>query len=369
MFLEKLEGFSSFAFGMLDGVYGWLNEAISLVIFVLIFNYFVKWVLRKLHQRLEKHKKIWSDSFVQALYTPLSYYVWFFAGVHALDLIGLRIFQSRLLVYEHMVLSVGLILSGSWFLFRWKRRIIHALIAKSKAHELTLDQGKLDVIDKVVTMVILFAALLLVMDVTDRNVNTIIAFGGVGGLAIAFASQEVIANFFGGLMIYLTHPFVIGDWINLPEHSIEGHVEEIGWYTTRIRSLEKRPIYIPNSMFSKVVVMTPSRMSHRQFKETIGLRYSDMPMLKEIIKDLKTMLNDSPNVDQSLNKLVYLTSFGTYSIDIFISAYFLTINAMEYAESKQDLLFKIYDIVTKYGAEMACPTTQISLEGLPIKAS
>ena len=55
----------------------------------------------------------------------------------------------------------------------------------------------------------------------------------------------MISNFFGGFMIYVTHSFGIGDWINLPDHNVEGYVEEIGWYTTRIRTFEKRPIYVP----------------------------------------------------------------------------------------------------------------------------
>lgn len=356
---DKLNEIFNVIVGALDGAYGWVNEALALLAFVAVFNFLAKYGLGKLQKQFEKQKKIWSSSFVKSLYLPLSYYVWFFAIVHAIDIINQRVFASPPFTFSHMALSVGLILTAGWFLMRWKRMVVNALITKSKNHEVTFEQGKVDVIDKVLTMIILFSSLLLVMEVTNRSVNTLIAFGGVGGLAIAFASQEIIANFFGGLMIYLTHPFAIGDWINLPEHNIEGYVEEIGWYMTLIRSLEKRPIYIPNSMFSKVIVMTPSRMSHRQFKETIGLRYSDMPVVKELLKDLKKMLSENPHIDHTLNQLVHLTSFSSYTIDIIISAYFLTINAYEYAEARQDLLFKIYDIITKHGAEMPFPTSQM----------
>src|SRR5262249_46344986 len=159
-------------------------------------------------------------------------------------------------------------------------------IARSKNHEIALDQGKIDVMDKVMTMGILFLMTLILLEISDRGMNTLIAFGGVGGIAIAFASQEIISSFFGGLMIYLNQPFAVGECVNIPERNIEGNVEEIGWYKTKIRTFKKRPIYITNSMFSKIVVVNPSRMSHRQFKEKIGLRYQDLPVIKVIMEEL-----------------------------------------------------------------------------------
>ena len=200
------------------------------------------------------------------------------------------------------------------------------------------------------------------MEVTEQSMNTLIAFGGVGGLAIAFASQEIVANFFGGLMIYITHPFGINDWIDVPEHKIEGYVEEIGWYMTRLRTFEKRPVYIPNALFSKAVVITPSRMSHRKFEETIGLRYSDFPAAKAIIEDVREMLQKHPDLDRYQGCSVHLANFGNYSLDIVASAYSQVTSKSGYEDVKQDILFQIYEIVAKHGAEFAFPTTQIDLK-------
>lgn len=342
---------------ILDGAYGWINEAIAIVILVFVINFIAKRGLIKIQEYFSKTHQVWKGSFVQALYKPLSVYVWFFAFFHTLDLISHRVFEGTIFSNMHLVLNVGLVLSSAWFFMRWKKFIV--LNTRSIHSRLgNLEANKVDVMDKIVTMIILFLTALFVLEITGQNINTLIAFGGIGGLAIAFASQEMIANFFGGLMIYATHPFSIGDWINLPEHHVEGYVEEIGWYMTRIRSMEKRPIYIPNSMFSKVVVMTPSRMSHRKFDETIGIRYKDMPVAKAIIEEIKEMLKSHPNVDDSQHNLAHLVKFGTYSVDIRVAAYISDISSVGYVETKQDLLFKIYDIVTKHGAEMPFPTTQ-----------
>lgn len=341
-----------------DGAYGWIDEAIAILLLVIIFNFIAKRGLKKLHEYFERTGQVWKDSFVQALYRPLSAYVWFFAFFHTVDLISHRVFEGTFLSDMHVVLSLGLVVSIAWFLLLWKKSIAENVHRQHLKHSGTADSGKIDVMDKILTVVIVFFAILSILEITGQNINTLIAFGGVGGLAIAFASQEMISNFFGGFMIYVTRPFTVGDWINLPQHKVEGYVEEIGWYMTRIRTFEKRPIYIPNSMFSKVIVMTPSRMSHRKFDEIIGIRYSDMPVAREVIQGIKAMLASHPNVDQSLTNLVNLNGFGTYKIDIHISAYLSDISAEGYANTRQDLLFKIYDIINSHGAELPLPTSR-----------
>jgi MscS family membrane protein len=222
-----------------------------------------------------------------------------------------------------------------------------------------MDQSKIDVMDKLLTVSILFISVLLLLEVSDRSLNTLIALSSVGGLAIAFASQEVISNFFGGLMIYATHPFAKGDWIQIPDRQIEGFVEEIGWYMTRVRSMDKRPIYVPNSIFSKIVVITPSRMTHRQFKETVGLRYSDMPALRAIKEDIKEMLQHHPAVDRNLTVSVNFHAFGSYSLDILVQANITVLDSDSYAKIRDEFLFKIADIVSKHDAEMASPMSTL----------
>ena len=92
-----------------------------------------------------------------------------------------------------------------------------------------------------------------------------------------FAAKDLLANFFGGLTIYLDRPFAVGDWIRSPDREIEGTVERIGWRLTLIRTFDKRPLYIPNAVFTTIAVENPSRMHNRRIYETIGIRYDDAP--------------------------------------------------------------------------------------------
>jgi MscS family membrane protein len=349
----------NFFWDLLDGKYGWTAEVLTLTFLVVFMNFFVKALFKSLHTKFEKENRYIQDSFVRALYKPLSYYVWFIAIINSLDLLDEKFAGHDLFlkVQEHQFILIGGILSLTWFLLRWKAYVITHLFRRSANHEIAIDHGKIDILGKGGTILVIFICILLLLEITDRNITTLVAFGGVGGLAIAFASQEIIANIFGSIMIYLTRPFTVGDWINLPERNLEGYVEEIGWYMTRIRTFEKKPIYVPNSTFSRIVVMTPSRMSHRQFKETISLRTGDFQVLKDILSDIKDLVATHPEVDHTQRMMVFFKGFTPNSIDILVDVYILRTDTVGNNEVREDLFFKIADIVHGYGADFAGSST------------
>ena len=158
------------------------------------------------------------------------------------------------------------------------------LIAGAEDELLREDRGRTESADKatvratakLVRIVLWVVAGLMILQSVGVSISGLLAFGGIGGIAVGFAAKDLLANFFGGLMIYLDRPFNVGDWVRSPDREIEGTVENIGWRLTTIRSFSKRPIYVPNSMFSSIAVENPSRMANRRIYETIGLRYSDL---------------------------------------------------------------------------------------------
>lgn len=346
-----------------EGHYGAFFQTFGIIALVLVCNFFVKALLFKLYTHFYKKHKLWPLSFVSALHKPLTYFVWFVALFTALDLATFGLFSFHL-PNMHLVLSVGAVLAFGWFLLRWNAKFLHYGLEFSKTDQFSYSASKLDVISKIMTIAIIFITLFLLMDVTGRNMHTLIAFGGIGGLALAFASQQVVANFFGGMMVYMTKPFTLGEWVNLPERKIEGHIEEIGWYLTRIRNFEKRPIYVPNSIFTQSIVVTPSRMSHERFHYTIGLRYDDIGVIKAIVDNIKLMLLKHPHIDQSVKIEVYFVNFGTSSLDINISAYMSIASGVPFSSVRQDILLKVAEIVTQNGAELATPTHVIELQNV-----
>ena len=140
----------------------------------------------------------------------------------------------------------------------------------------------------------------------------------MGGLIVGLAAKDLLANFFGSLIIYLDKPFKVGDWVRSPDRSIEGTVESIGFRVTRIRTFDKRPLYVPNSVFTSISVENPSRMLNRRIYETIGVRYQDAQAVRGIMEKVRDMLRQHPEIDQSQTMIVNFNAFGASSLDFFI---------------------------------------------------
>ena len=199
----------------------------------------------------------------------------------------------------------------------------------------------------------------MILDSFGVPINTLLAFGGIGGFAISWASKDVIANFFGGLMIFLHRPFVNGDWISSPNKNFDGIVEKIGWYRTQIRTFERRPAYIPNSQITDAIIQNPSRMYNRRIKEDIGLRYNDITVVKNVIEDIRSMLKFHEGIAQDQTLMVHLFRYGAYSIDINIYCFTKTKNWKEFRDIQQEVLLLIAEIVKNNGADFAFPTKTV----------
>lgn len=206
---------------------------------------------------------------------------------------------------------------------------------------------------------------LLALQALGYSINGLLAFGGAGGIAVGFAAKDLMANFFGGVVIYLDKPFVVGEWVRSPDREIEGTVEDIGWRITKIRTFDQRPLYIPNALFMNIALENPSRMRNRRIHETIGVRYEDYHKLPDIVADVKAMLEAHEEIETKQTLMVNFNTFSHSSLDFFIYTFTKTTNWARYHEVKQDVLFKIMCIITEHQAEVAFPTSTIHFSKTP----
>lgn len=347
----------------------WLSETAQTVLIklavtaaiVIIFNLFIKKLLQKLHPIFIRRKQYWHAAFVDALYTPLSCYVWLAAALTTLSLLDNYINEPPVLECAPGLLPLCTVLFGIWFALRWKNRVLKTMKEHINKEHWIYEPGKLGAIDKLVTIIILFTGALIGLETSGRPLSTLLALGGIGAAAIGFASKEFIANFFGSFMIYLTKPFVVGDFVRIPSQNIEGYIVDIGWYLTRMLDLDKQPIYVPNSVFSEAILITPSRRSHRLIKEVVGVRYRDMESVKAIVEDIKAFCIAHPKIDNNERLMVHLTEFAASSINITTLFYTTNIDLKQFHDIKEELLYTIFDLINKHGAEMAFPTTTLDL--------
>jgi MscS family membrane protein len=254
-----------------------------------------------------------------------------------------------------------LVILLAWFLLRLIT-VLQAVLVRPSSGRLAWDAATAEAVGKVLKIVVVISAILILMQLFGLSVSGVLAFGGVGGIAIGFAAKDMLANFFGGLMIYMDRQFAVGDWIRSPDKEIEGTVEHIGWRVTRIRTFDNRPLYVPNATFANIAVENPSRMSNRRFYETFGLRYEDRAQADIIVADIKNMLLAHPAIDTSQTLMVNLNQFNQHSVDFFVYCFTKTTVWTEFHVIKQELLQAIAELVEQHGAEFAFPTQTLFMQ-------
>lgn len=332
----------------------WIIQVFSIIFTALLIDFIQKRVLRRLQKQLEKTPNLWDDAFIHAVIKPISLMILAFTLSVVMDIAD---FNNSYKVFE-----VGTIIVIAWTLIRLISFVEINVIKQQAIKGKEVDRTTADAVSQLLRVSVVITSLLVGLQSLGFNISAILAFGGIGGVAVGFAAKDLLANFFGGLMIYLDRPFSVGDWIRSPDRNIEGTVEKIGWRLTLIRTFDKRPLYIPNSMFANISVENPSRMTHRRINETMGVRYDDSKQLPAIIDDVKAMLTSHPEIDNTQTLMVNFNQFAASSLDFFIYTFTKTTNWVRFHEVKQDVLFKITEIVEKHGAEMAFPTSTVHLE-------
>jgi MscS family membrane protein len=259
------------------------------------------------------------------------------------------------------VRDVALVASVAWFLLRFAGKVGRNVTMTRTSRGDTVDPTTVDALIKLARLVVLVVAVITVAQTLGFQVSGLLALGGVGGIAVGFAAKDILANFFGGLTIYLDRPFAVGEWIRSPDKDIEGTVEYISWRHTRVRAFNKNPIYVPNALFTTIVVENPSRMTNRRIRETIGLRYDDFALVGPIVADIKAMLQAHPGIDNTTTLIVNFNQFGPSSLDLMVYAFTRTVVWVEFHEVKQDVLLRIGAVINRHGAEIAFPTQTLHL--------
>lgn len=336
--------------------YAWIFHGVIAFFAAFLVYWLARRILKRLQMYCEKTACVWDDTLVAALKLPLFYLVWLFAGVKFLEHILLFDLQEpgweSMLQRTHLILNVIIVI---WFFWRYIGFIQRRLFA------LPIDDRKIDdttisIIGRLAQIGLMVVGVLILLGTFGIPLSGLLAFGGGGAIIMGIAAQQLLSNFFGGLMIFVDKPFKLGDWIQSPDRNIEGIVTHIGWRTTKVMNFENRPIYVPNAIFNQVVIVNPGRMTHRRLNITVGIRYEDAQSLKDIVNAIEVMLRHHVHIDQKTAIMVHFMNFGPSSLDINIYCFTRTTSASGSRDVQQDVFFKIIEIVTAHQAQFAYPT-------------
>ncbi len=348
------------------GLKPWALSVFLVVLAALLIDYIQRRVLKRLGDFVSKTENLWDDAVFHAAVRPLTFLIWLVGITLASQLIPARE-EGGLLDTELItrVRQVGILYAIAWMVISVVKNIENNIVEKASREGRVVDQTTVHALGRVVRITIAVTAVLVALDTLGFNVAGLMAAGGIGGLAIGLAAKDLLANFFGGVTVFIDRPFSIGDWILLNEKGIEGVVEDIGWRQTTIRKFDKRPVYVPNAVFTTASVENPSRMTNRRIYETIGLRYDDIGRMRAITDAVREMLVNHPEIDEQQTLMVQFNAFAESSVDFFIYCMTHTVVWQHYHEVKQDVLLKISDIVAQHGATIAYPTRTLKMDVIP----
>lgn len=207
---------------------------------------------------------------------------------------------------------------------------------------------------RMVNAVVVLLAVVLVLANLGVNMTGVLAGLGVGGLAVALAAQKSLENLFGGVTLIMDQPVHVGDVCRFDQRV--GTVEDIGLRSTRIRTVERTLVTIPNAEFSTMQIENFGRRDRIVLSTRLGVRYETTPdQLRHLLVELKKMLLAHPKVDPDPAR-VRFANFGEYSLDIDLFAYVRTTDYNEFLAVREDLFLRIMDLIAASGTGFAFPS-------------
>ena len=228
---------------------------------------------------------------------------------------------------------------------RWRERLSPSVIARS------------------VQLIIVISTLLSLAQAFGYSLSTLLAFGGIGGIILGLAAKDWLANFFGGLMLMLDRPFTEGDWVRSPDRSIEGHIEKVGWRLTKIRTFDRRPIYVPNSIFTGIVVENATRMRNRRMIENFALRYEDIGKIPRILSRIDDLVQQVPEVDSREPHYAVFIRYDDSALLCQVRVHITRTDRVGFLKAQQSILLLVAAVVNEEGASFAYPTRRILSNG------
>lgn len=234
------------------------------------------------------------------------------------------------------------------------------LTARAEKTESKLDDQLVPfVVDALKLLIILVAVFIVLDNVFEVNITTLIAGLGFGGIALALAAKESIENLLGSLTIFFDKPFAVGDMIQLG--NTIGVVEKVGFRSTRLRTPDKSYVTVPNKLLTNSELDNLTNRTQRRARFMVGVLYkTKASQMRSIISDIQIMLDEHPEI--GMDSQVRFYEFGESSINILVQYFVNTMDWPTYLKVREEVNFNIFEIVRRNGSDFAFPTTSVHLE-------
>lgn len=257
-------------------------------------------------------------------------------------------FLSSLVTICFFWFVINLILPFDFLFRRWEERLSKPIV---------------DWMIRFWRILLVFTAIASVLQIWGIRIGPMIAGLGLFSVALALGAQDLFKNLIAGIVILAERRFIIGE--RIAANGVDGVVEHIGFRSTRIRTLDKIPVYVPNSVFSDQALTNYAGQSNRKLSWNFGLVYgTTSKQLQTIVNELRAYIKATPDFVYDDN-VVYVTSFGDSSINILVNVLIATADYGQFMKAQQNLIYKIMDLVETNGSDFAFPSQSIYVEKLP----
>ena len=337
---------------------GWIfKKLISTLIGRLVY-----WIFKKSAGDLE------STKFIETVLLPLELLVVLlavFLGVHQLDYPleeVLFVFKEKEITFKMAFdrLFEGLmVFCLTWMVIKIVEVIAMIFTLRAEKTESQADDQIVHFVREMVKLVVYAAGILLFIGVAfGVNIAGLLAGLGIGGIAIALAATESLENLIAGFTIFLDKPFVVGDLVKVVGYT--GNIEKVGFRSTRIRTLEKSYITLPNKKMVDQALDNLSLRTARRVSFHLGVTYdTSVSQIQSIVEDIKKVIDEEELTISERN--VNFESFGDSALNILIIYFINTPEWDEYLEVRQKINFRIMQIVEEHGSSIAFPTRTLHL--------
>jgi MscS family membrane protein len=264
--------------------------------------------------------------------------------------------QSSLLIRQFWGNIANLIAIGSvvWLLMLLNAQIEHYIRRRLPPSNVAAAVSLLRLGRRGVDVLIIFAGVLAVLRHFGVNATPALAGLGVGGIAVALAAQKTLENVIAGASLIFDQAVRVGDFLKMGE--ITGTVDHIGLRSTRIRTLDRTVVSVPNSQIANASLETISARDKYWFHPIVGLRYETTPdQLHAVVDGIRSLLDRHPSTDAESVR-VRLLRLGAFSLDIDVFAYVRARDWNDFLEIQEKLLFSVTEIVNKAGTSIAFPS-------------
>ena len=265
----------------------------------------------------------------------------------------------------HEVRELLVALGVAWTLLRWHRELRRDRDRYAREIlPMVNEKDRLflfDVIQKLLSISVCVVVAYEAMKLVGVSAAVLVTAGGFGAAAVGFGAQGIVSNSLSGLSLYVNRPFIVGDFIEIPDQQLMGTVEQISWFYTQLRTLDRQPVYVPNTIFISTPVVNTAAIDNRRVWIQFSVSYADRPRIPAIVAELEQVLASHPRVDQDKLKAVHFTGYGASSLDLRLLAHATTSEMTDAWGLQQELLLSIGEVVERQGASMPFPTRTLRL--------